>query len=376
MLYKVILVDDEYIIRTQIASLVNWEGLGYELAGVFDSGETAVEYLKKNKADLVITDIKMRNVSGIDIARFVSENNLDTMVVFLSGYDDISYAKMGMKYNVKRYISKPVSIMELQEELKELRYLINTNKVKADVFSCYVYTDFFKGALLGENLESSKKLDKTELINNKFCYFTVDILNNTVPENTIKYLYNIFIMLFTGTKFCVLEQEKERFEIISFSKNNLPDSWNELYEKSVCENVGIDINIENIVYAEKFDELEKLFSSLDNNSEKNNKTVENAKKYIDEHISEKLSLKIIAENVYMSIFHLSRTFKKCYGVNISEYILSERLNLAKQYLATSDFPISEIIKMVGFDDNNSYFYQIFKKHVGVTPAEYRKTFRG
>ena len=129
-------------------------------------------------------------------------------------------------------------------------------------------------------------------------------------------------------------------------------------------------------YDDKFDELENLFSSVDNSAEHHNKAVSNAKKYIDEHISEKLSLKIIAENVYMSTFHLSRTFKKCYGVNISEYILSERVNRAKQYLATSDFAISEIMRMSGFDDNNSYFYQIFKKHTGITPAEYRKMFRG
>lgn len=240
-----------------------------------------------------------------------------------------------------------------------------------------VDSDFFKDALLDEKLESPRKIDKMEFINIRIYYFVINILSSTILENAIKYLYNIFIMMFIDTKFLVLEQDQKHFEIIVFSKNNLPNGWDELYKISVKEIAKIDINVEKIFYAEKLNEVEELFSSACSCGEyHNNIGISNAKKYIDEHISEKLSLKIIAENVYLSPSYLSRTFKKCYGVNLSKYIQSERINKAKQYLVTSDFPIREIMRMSGFDYDGSYFYQEFKKYTGITPAEYRKMFRG
>lgn len=92
--------------------------------------------------------------------------------------------------------------------------------------------------------------------------------------------------------------------------------------------------------------------------------------YIDAHFSEKLSLDMLAERFFISKYHLSREFKKAYGVTIGSYLLSVRLGAAKQLLRYSKKPIEEIALLCGIADT-SYFTKVFKKSEHMTALEYR-----
>lgn len=98
--------------------------------------------------------------------------------------------------------------------------------------------------------------------------------------------------------------------------------------------------------------------------------VQTVQRYIAQHIDQDLSREAIAEMVYLNPDHLSRLFKKETGLSLSEYILSERIKLAKELLAQTDIPISRIASSVGHT-NFSHFARIFRKYVGVGPSEYR-----
>lgn len=98
--------------------------------------------------------------------------------------------------------------------------------------------------------------------------------------------------------------------------------------------------------------------------------VKKVKQYIDVHIGESLSVKELAEMVYLSSNHLTRSFKKEYGMTIIDYITESRLRLAEMLLQTSDLTATIIADRVGYFDY-SYFSKLFKKHYGYTPTEYR-----
>jgi YesN/AraC family two-component response regulator len=99
--------------------------------------------------------------------------------------------------------------------------------------------------------------------------------------------------------------------------------------------------------------------------------IKRALAFIDDHYKENIRLKYIADRVSLSSYYFSRLFKKEVGVNLSQYILHKRLEVAKRMLEETDQPIVDISVSVGFQEHN-YFGKIFKRFTGSTPSEYRK----
>ena len=116
-MYKVLLVDDEALIREAISENIPWEEMGFELMASCENGREAMERMKEAAPDLLLTDIYMPYVDGIELARYVHENHPDTKTVIISGYDEFEYAKQAVRYLVMEYILKPVTPSELMEVL-------------------------------------------------------------------------------------------------------------------------------------------------------------------------------------------------------------------------------------------------------------------
>ena len=106
---KVLLVDDEPFITQGLLKLIDWAKEGYEVVNTASNGQEAYEYIKNNHVDIVVTDIKMPVMNGIDFLKKIREEGYnDIEVVILSGYKDFEYAMEGMKYGCAGYVLKPV----------------------------------------------------------------------------------------------------------------------------------------------------------------------------------------------------------------------------------------------------------------------------
>jgi len=115
--YKVLLVDDEPMALELLKYVVEWEKLGFSICGTCCNGEEAAEAIDKYKPDVIITDIKMPVMDGLDLIRYAlehGEKNIKFIVV--SGYGEFEYAKKAMQYDVRYYLQKPI----LQEEIYEI----------------------------------------------------------------------------------------------------------------------------------------------------------------------------------------------------------------------------------------------------------------
>ncbi|MCI7180991.1 MAG: response regulator [Schaedlerella sp.] len=119
MYYTIVVADDEEEIRRSLIRKVDWDEAGFRVVGEAENGIEALELVEKLEPDLLLTDLKMPFVSGIELARQVREIRPTMQIVFLSGYDDFTYAQQAIQYNIISYMLKPISAKEVTEELKK-----------------------------------------------------------------------------------------------------------------------------------------------------------------------------------------------------------------------------------------------------------------
>ena len=124
-LYTVIVADDEDELREAVCTMIPWEELGFRLAGSAGNGLDALQLVEKYEPDLLLTDIRMPFISGIELARQVREVRPATNIAFLSGYDDFAYAQQAIQYNIISYMLKPLTIEGLGKELRAIRQKID-----------------------------------------------------------------------------------------------------------------------------------------------------------------------------------------------------------------------------------------------------------
>lgn len=120
-MYHVVIADDEQNIREAIVMQVQWEKLGFCIVGQAENGAEALELVGRLVPDLLITDIKMPFISGMELAKQVRMSHPGIDIVFLTGYDDFEYTKQAIKYNAADYWLKPISIEDITLELSNLR---------------------------------------------------------------------------------------------------------------------------------------------------------------------------------------------------------------------------------------------------------------
>ena len=127
-MYKVIISDDEKFIQEGLVKLIDWKSLGFEIAGVFDDGADVIEYLNTMPVDIVLTDIRMKHISGIEIAKYICENEVPCKVVFISGYKEFDLVLHALKFGVEDYILKPSKVEEVRDVFQKIKKELDEKK--------------------------------------------------------------------------------------------------------------------------------------------------------------------------------------------------------------------------------------------------------
>ena len=120
-MYKLVIADDERRIRQGLKNIVDWNRLGFEVTELFADGQEVIEYLEYVVPDVILTDIKMNNVSGLEVAKYVYENELPCKVVLISGYQEFDLAVQGIKYGAGDYLLKPTDVDQLEQTFTKIR---------------------------------------------------------------------------------------------------------------------------------------------------------------------------------------------------------------------------------------------------------------
>lgn len=257
---KVIICDDEVKICRLIIKLINWEELGYEVAGTADNGLDALELIKSMQPDLVVTDISMPECDGIGLLREARKLIPDLPFIIISGYRHFDYAKSAIKYGVEEYLLKPIDENELREAIikisknkqkqENLENEINELKTDAKKVRNRINEEFAKAVVCGQKdiFELCRDYDVSladlpvtvMLVHTTFSSAEYSAASMNVVHSKIKYIINKELGK-VGVDYYMSNLDEGVFVILNAS-DDIINAKNQYY------NIIKEININNEVF--------------------------------------------------------------------------------------------------------------------------------
>ncbi len=170
---KILFVDDEKIIRDGIRAIINWEKIGCQKLVMAENAARALELLENEAFDLVITDIYMQKMNGIELAKKIYDTWPWMRVIILSAYEDFTYAREAIEAGVFKYLLKPIVPAELEntvleafrqvEESRQIKQQVRESEEFIHVFRPQLAADFWRALLKGEVSDKQDAKRRMEL---------------------------------------------------------------------------------------------------------------------------------------------------------------------------------------------------------------------
>lgn len=341
-MYRVLIVDDEPIIRTGLEKMIDWNRYGCELCGCAEDGTEGLKIVREKRPDVIFTDIKMSEMDGLSMIREVKAIVPHCKMIILSGYRNFDYAREAVQLGAFDFLLKPSNIKQINETLE--RAIGELQQMKQNQLTVY-REELLDGIGWGNKQMVEKCLDK-------ICDFVMQpefVLNAAAKE----FFWDTIVAV---NEIRVMELRAESKDS-SFGEGDIGRS-RELIQN--CDNIEDFIDILRSVCYRWTGKINKTMSLK----------VKNIIDYIDEHYAEQISLYDVSESIGVSTYYASRIFKQEIGKNFVDYLNEVRMEKAKLFLKDVQYKVYEVADLVGIYDAH-YFSKIFKKYVGVTPSEYR-----
>lgn len=411
---KVFLVDDEIVVREGIRESFPWEETPYVLVGEAPDGEMALPMIRDTNPDIVITDIKMPFMDGIELCRIMRAQMPWIGVIILSGYDEFEYARQCIQLGVREYMLKPINSDNLKEALDKVSAQLKAER-----------NTFEHAASLRARMESGGKLVKEKLIGSLFSNEAAEEDAPHVLEQLTSMgcpvpapFYTVIDAAFSpvgegqavaaalsessegvalpspgrvGTRFLIPGESAEDVEERAYA---FATTLARELERTGCSEIRIGIgeivgkpeaiyqsfktarHIRHLL-VERKDENAIILGTreMGETSDETPAVISEAKLYMSLHFTNpNLMLQDVAKAVNMSCSRFSTVFSQQNGQTFTEYLMYLRLSKAREMLRTTSERSSQIAREVGYNDAH-YFSYIFKKNTGLTPSDYRAQYQ-
>jgi YesN/AraC family two-component response regulator len=403
-------VEDEDKLRNGLQRFVDWAELGFEISGCFADGQAALEFLSANRVDAVLTDIRMTEISGLDLAEQIFHRWPGTKVVLMSGYKDFEYAQRAIQFNIVYYLTKPTDIDEIERVFCQIKHRLDEEHAKEQQFQRekerfreavpFLREYFFKDLLAGGDAAAGdwqKQMELLDLPANaaQLCCCLLAIRleaeetfssNGQEPRRT-----QMFDAL--GD---VLQQQSADIAYIPVTRHASSDSMKVLavsltvreladfleavrahFEEArlhICSFFRQNNVMEIEASAENIEKLSRSVSGIKAEHAPADVSsaaviIRKAKDYIMHHYHEDISLEDVADRVFLNHFYFSRFFKEHTGENFTDFLIKVRISQAISMMRENKYKIYEISSMIGYK-SDKYFARLFKQATGYSPRDY------
>lgn len=421
---KLIIADDEPLVQAGIKSMIPWEVYDISIVGTASNGAAAYELIKEHDPEIVITDIKMPVMSGLELAAKCHEEGRKLpLFIILTSYEEFHFVKEAITYQVVDYLIKleltPETLIDtLQLALKRVSEYQNSIQTAAtSVNNLSLMREQFYTRLIFQLFESEQQFEtQAKNLNLDFHYEAfavsyVEIRSEKLTGMTSNKQINLYTSSLQMTRELlakylphipchILSLDTGHFCMIFFlAKEVLPDYTDTIrntleqvsamlfnyYSVTIHVSTGSAVSVP-MQTASSFKEAKQLFlqvteadpilfmddeTGADGETSSNYKyhIVANVKKYIKEHIEEKLTLNKVAKVFNISPNYLSVLFSKHNDIGFSDYINQSKIEAAKNMMMDGNYKIYEISDKLGFE-SAFYFSRVFKKVTGMSPRDY------
>lgn len=392
-----ILVEDETFERRALLEHIDWDLIGVQIVGEAANGEQGLALVLERNPDIVLSDVNMPVMDGIEMARKVRAVAPDTHILFLSAYDDFDYARQAIDLNVQAYVVKPVNEGELLRNVKravdDITEKALERRLLRDIRSSY-----------SENID----LACQALVNRLLLGMHVDA--NDARKLNLKWLcpdsgsVSLLLYHFDPSKTRLLDERlrelnrnyQKRFPqcisicprpgqmVTLFSDAGEAAAKIEKQMSSAMEElVGTPISFQKIsgsegkTLADLYTVAMGRIPQEDHEAEgprahkKRKQIADDVEKIIRERYNQQITLETIAKSMHFTPNYLGMVFKSVKKVNVARYLMQTRMEKACCFLATSEKTVNDIALQCGFG-SITYFHTAFKREYGLTPSEYRQ----
>lgn len=343
---KAIVADDDEVVLRGLNTVIPWKSLGYDTVLSARNGEEAYRAAVRENPAVILTDIRMPVMDGLELARMVHENMGNATVVIMSAYEDFQYAKSAIRYGVADYILKPIDLDKIRELILQLTRVREREDARRNrIRSVY-------GGGLEERVARDLKNRDLEDIS---LFLNLEI-HRLAPSSQDRKelclkLAQTFFSYYETVGVCLNPACKPKADVIS-----------QIAESNSYEKIKADL----------LDLIQNTFRYLDTEKTNHEDAIAAAaKRIIDREYSNNcLSLQYVADKIGVTPARLSVLFRQAFGIHFSSYLARLRIEKSQKLLKDFSLKIEEIGNMVGYTDSH-YFAKVFKRSVNLTPSEYR-----
>lgn len=390
-MYKTLFVDDERLIREGISNLIDWERITGQELTLAENAKVALKYLEHEKYEIVISDIYMQDMNGIELAKCIKGKWPDVVVILLSAYEDFDYARKAIEAGVFKYLLKPVIPEELEDAVNEAISQVKINEEtkkridhSQEVLEDYrrelkknLWKDILSGNMRNEDeiFERFEKMNMSKNISPIYVvvYKTDDesmlYQNQVAIDKVVSSCFEGYIDTVFMDNYIVILLKKENAKSVLYAFGDLVKEMFhfEVYMgegKTVKDLSTLHMSVESAKYniqknrANKKDEPTQIVLAA----------VEMIRKEIE---NVDFNINTIANALYLTPAYFSRVFKRKMGMTCIDFIKNYRINLAKELLQNTDLSIQQISEKAGYA-TVYYFSQQFKQVTGESPGSFRK----
>lgn len=388
-MYSILIIDDEPIVKIALRSILPWEEHGFSICGTASNGLEAIPLIKKHHPDVIITDLKMPEMDGLELIRTLKENEYPGEILVLSNYEDFDSVRSALLLGAADYLLKikiqPDTLLaclnKTTEKLQKKAGKIPSTEVIAPSRTDLLLSFFQGSSSLTSFIQEHKETDLTFMEDTcAICYVTFEkYLSNDAFSISEKLLCDMILDAVQGILQPHILTLNEFSALVIFSQKELAISQvkveqliKKLYNRftmyqSFAPDMPYQENIKN------YEEARRVYQSFTSNEGHYKDDVAKTLKYLEDNYMHRLTLASISANVNLSSSYLCRVFRSEVGTSITSYLNNLRIRKAATLIKESKFSLKEISVMVGIDDQ-LYFSRLFKKCMGISPSEYGKRF--
>ncbi len=366
--FRLLIADDNEIQIDSILTYVDWAKLGVSEIKTACDGLEAYDIALKFRPHILILDVEMPGIDGLELARLIKESGMNIKMIFISCHEKFAYVQKAMLYGGYAYILKPISYAEIEniagDVIEELSKEINIETMRTEFLN--------RQNEFNKNFELKSGEDKPDIfiIQQEILDFverTRDGLASDYFKN--KYFDGIHTHNFEYVKYVCYTIANALGLVIKTKDIDLTKIFgndNIIWDKLATFTKSYDI----INWLTNFLHL-MINHIIELDEDKYEKLVEGIKNRIDSDVYTIESVEQIARELNVSPSHAKNVFKKCTGTTIFDYLFYKRMNEAKKLLDETDMHIYEIAEKLGYS-SQAYFSIAFRKHFGMKPNDYRK----